>query len=83
MTEIQNLLERAKPELLKAIAVYGVEYPNTADSVKRVLTNSTFVTEIPFGTLNALDSICRLYGIEFKFHNPYTLFDDLARVIHR
>lgn len=83
MTRIENLLERAKPELLKAIAVYGVEYPNTADSVKRVLTNSTFVTEIPFGTLNALDSICRLYGIEFKFHNPYTLFDDLARVIHR
>lgn len=83
MTEIQNLLERAKPELLKAIAVYGVEYPNTIESVKRVLSNSTFVSEIPFGTLNALENICRGYGIEFKFDNPYILFEDLAKVISR
>lgn len=81
MENIQNLLERAKPELLKAIAQYKVDYPATAGHVEEVLTCSTFVSEIPFGTLNTLDSICRSVNLDFKFNNPYPLFKDFTEVV--
>jgi hypothetical protein len=81
MTQIQNLLERAKPELLKAIAQYKVDYPATAEHVERTLMQNCFVTDIPFGTMNNLDNICRSANVKFKFDNPYILFNDLAKVV--
>ena len=76
MTPPKNLLERATPELLKAIAQYKVDYPNTATAVENDLSKNIFVTDITYGTLNRLDNICRSVNLGFRFDNPYTLFRD-------
>jgi len=81
MIQIESLLERAKPELLKAIAQYKVDYPATAEAVERTLTQNSFVTDIPFGTLNNLDNICRTANLKFNFHNPYEWFRGFAKVV--
>jgi len=78
---MQNLLERAKPELLKAIAQYKVDYPAIGEAVEKVLTENNFVTDIPWGTLNNIDNICRTVGLSFKFDNPYEMFNGFKEVV--
>lgn len=82
MIQMQNLLERAKPELLKAIAQYKVDYPATGEAVERVLTENNFVTDIPWGTINHIDNICRSVKLPFKFDNPYEMFNGFKQVVY-
>jgi len=45
-----TLLERAKPQLLRAIADMKEKYPNLGADAERQLTENRFVTNLRFGT---------------------------------
>lgn len=72
----RNLLERAKPELLKAIAQYKVDYPNTAERVETALKESVGVTFLEYGTVVELGSIVFAAKQSFNFNNPWEWFSD-------
>lgn len=71
---MRNLLERATPELKKAIAVYGVDYPNTAQSVQKELESYTTVSCLSYMTVSRLADIARQAGVEFRLENPWAHF---------
>lgn len=73
---MKTLLERAKPELKKAIAVFKVDYPNTAERVEQVLSENYGLSFIPFGVVVDLGSICRAAKIDFDINFPWTHFED-------
>ena len=76
MTPQKNLLERAKPELLKAIAQYKVDYPNTAIVVENALKESSGVSFLPYGIVCDLRSIVWAAKGKFDINNPWALFED-------
>ena len=74
--EYRNLLERAKPELLKALAQTREKYPTTADMVEKELKQTIGVSFLPYGVICDLRSM--IWGIkgEFDINNPWKLFED-------
>lgn len=74
-----NLLERAKPELLKAIAVCEIDYPGTAKYVKDELSNNFGVSYLTYGVLCDIRSMCIAAKMEFDLNNPWKLFNDYKK----
>lgn len=69
----RNLLERAKPELKKAIAVHKVDYPSTGEYVERHLSETIGVSFLPYGIVVDIEGIARRAGL--KFSSPWDLFE--------
>lgn len=53
-----NLLQRATPKTLEALERFTLEFPNIGASIKRDLTSTEFITELRFGTVCDLISMC-------------------------
>jgi len=70
----KTLLERAKPELLKAMAQYSVDFPMSADLVKKELETNHFVYYVSWGTIFELGKIARMAKLEFDISFPWSLF---------
>ena len=69
----RNLLERAKPELKKAIAAFSVEHPNSVAHLESHLKERIGVSFLPYGIVLDLESIAR--GAKLEFGNPWDLFE--------
>ena len=69
----RNLLERAKPEFKKAIAVFKVDFPNSGEYVEKHLRETIGVSFLPYGVVIDLEGIARKAGLEFS--NPWDLFE--------
>lgn len=76
MSNHRNLLERAKPELLKAIAQFKAKYPGTAEAVERELEETTGVSFLPYGIICDIRSMVWDAKGEFNINNPWALFED-------
>lgn len=76
MTEPRNLLERAKPELLKAIAQHRVDYPYWTNRVEGVLTGHKWINDLPYGTMVEIRSICFAANLKFDINDPWALFNE-------
>jgi len=74
---MKTLLERAKPELKKAIASFKVDYPNTATRLEETLRDNCILSEIPYGVVIDLGSICRSANIKFDINFPWAQFEDI------
>ena len=70
----RNLLERAKPELKKAIATFKVDYPNSAEYVEKHLSETIGVSFLPYGIVIDLEGIARKAGL--KISTPWELFEE-------
>ena len=68
-----TLLERAKPQLLKAIADMKEEYPNLGADVERQLTENFFVPNLRFGTWIDIRGAYTQTTGEYV-NSPYELF---------
>jgi|GEM_PF-1936097 len=75
----QSLLERAKPELLKAIAQYKVDYPNTASVVEDALKETEGVSFLQYGIICDMWSILNATKVKHSFTNPWELFYDRTK----
>lgn len=73
---MRNLLDRAKPELKKAIATFRVDFPNTAEYVEKHLSETIGVSFLPYGVVIDIQGIARKAKLEFDFNNPWALFED-------
>jgi hypothetical protein len=71
---MRNLLERATPELKKAIEDYSAAYSFTAESVKKDLEANTGVSYLNYLTVCRLADIAKFAGIEFRLENPWVHF---------
>ena len=76
MTPQSNLLERAKPELLKAIAQYKVDYPNTGLVVEKALKDNSGVSFLPYGIICDIRSMMLAAKGKFDINNPWALFNE-------
>lgn len=74
---MKTLLDRAKPELKKAIAVFKVDYPNSANHIEKSLSENYTISDLPYGTVNDLGAILRRYGIKFDVSFPWEHFEDI------
>jgi hypothetical protein len=74
---MKTLLERAKPELKKAIASFKVDYPNTATRLEETLKQNCILSEIPYGVIIDLGSVCRSANIKFDMNFPWGQFEDI------
>ena len=72
----KNLLERAKPELLSAIAQYKVTYPNTADAMESMLSESYGVSFLTYGAVLQLRTIMLTAKEKFNMNDPWEWFQD-------
>ena len=73
---ITSLLERAKPQLLEALAKQKVEYPNISKEVVGYLDKTYFVNDLKFGTWVDLRSLW-LQETKKLADNPWELFEQL------
>ena len=69
-----SLLERATPELKKAIAVYGVDFPYTAKLVQEDLEANEWVAFLRYSTVVNLGGMARAAGWEFDLSDPWKYF---------
>ena len=53
---MQNLLEKLKPEILKAIEESSDKYPLVAEDLKNELKNLFYVSDVRYGSIVQLDS---------------------------
>lgn len=70
----KTLMERAKPELLKAIAQYKVDYPYSALMVEEELKKKCGVSHLPYGVVLEIGRIARSANMEFDLDSPWSLF---------
>lgn len=70
----RNLLERAKPELKKAIATYKVDYPHQGEWMEKHLSETIGVSFLPYGIVLDLESIARKAKIEYRL--VWDLFEE-------
>jgi hypothetical protein len=70
----RTLLERAKPELKKAIAVNKVDYPATGEYLERHLSETIGVSFLPYGVVIDLENVARKAKLEFR--TPWDLFEE-------
>lgn len=73
---MKTLLERAKPELKKAIATFKVDYPNTADRVEQTLRENYGLSFVPYGIIVDISGICRAAKLDFDINFPWAHFED-------
>jgi hypothetical protein len=73
---MKTLLERAKPQLLEALAKQKIEYPGIAAHVEEHLSERFFVNKIEFGTWMDLKSLW-MQGTGVLTESPWDLFEDL------
>lgn len=73
---MKTLLERAKPELKKAIAEFGVDYPNSAEHLEMQLSNNYHVSYLIYGTVLDLRSVVNRAKLEFDINHPWDWFED-------
>jgi len=74
---MKTLLERAKPELKKAIACYKVDYPNTANRVEETLSTNIILSEISYAVIIDIGAICRASNLKFDIAYPWGQFEDI------
>ena len=74
---MKTLLERAKPELKKAIASFKVDYPNTATRLEEILQKNSILSDIPYGVIIDLGSVCKSANIKFDINFPWGQFEDI------
>jgi hypothetical protein len=72
----RTLLEKAKPELKKAIAVYKVDYPSSGGLVEKALEQAIGISFLEFGIVINLGSILRYSGLSLDLNNPWEWFED-------
>ena len=72
---LPSLLERAKPELLKAIAQYKVDYPSSIERIEKQLDKTFWVIDLPYGTVVELRSICSSVKLDFNINDPWAMFE--------
>ena len=72
---MKNLLERAKPELKKAIAEYGISFPNLSECVENSLKDNYLISHVSYGVVFELRSIVLRHKLEFDMNNPWEWFD--------
>ena len=73
---MKTLLERAKPELKKAIAMFKVDYPNTADHVESLLRENYIVSDLPYGTIIDMGAIIKSSKLKFDLNFPWEYFEE-------
>lgn len=73
---ITSLLERAKPQLLEALAKQKVEYPHLSKEVVSYLNQTYFVNDLKFGTWVDLRSLW-LQETKKLVDSPWELFEQL------
>ena len=74
---MKTLLERAKPELKKAIATFKVDYPKTAERVEETLRTNVILSEVSYAVISDIGSICRASNIKFDIGFPWAQFEDI------
>lgn len=74
---MKNLLERATPELKKAIAVYTVDYPHSGEMIQEDLRANNWVAFLKYGTVVSLRNAAQAAGFEFSFTDPWSHFERL------
>lgn len=72
---MKNLLERAKPELLAALAKQKLEYPSITEEVERHLTKNYFVSDIRFATFMDLKSLW-MQSTKVLVDSPWEFFEE-------
>jgi hypothetical protein len=72
---MKTLLERAKPQLLEALAKQKTEYPGIANHVEAHLKNRFFANQIEFGTWMDLKSLW-MQGTGVLTESPWDLFQE-------
>ena len=70
----RNLLERAKPEFKKAIAVFKVDYPYQGEGIEKHLSETIGLTFLPYGVVLDLETIARRAKIEYRL--VWDLFEE-------
>jgi hypothetical protein len=73
---LTSLLDRAKPQLLEALAKQKVEYPNISKEVVSHLNQTYFINDLKFGTWVDLRSIW-LRETNKLADSPWELFEQL------
>ena len=71
---MNNLYERATPELKKALAVYAIDYPSTAEVIIEDMKANTIVSWLRFNTVMSLKSIAERSKVEFNLTDPWKYF---------
>jgi hypothetical protein len=64
---MSNLLHRAKPELVAAIASEKDQYPRLTEELIESLTTECFVRNLRYHAILALEQMIREYKIPMKF----------------
>lgn len=72
---MKTLLERAKPQLLEALAKQKLEYPRITEEVEAHLSERYFANQITWGTWMDLKSLW-MQGTGVLAHAPWDLFED-------
>jgi hypothetical protein len=72
----RNLFEKAKPELLKALAQNKVDYPNTGAYIENALKENHGVSFLPYGVVVDLRGIASQAKLKFDINNPWAWFED-------
>lgn len=72
---MKTLLERAKPQLLEAMAKQKIEYPGITKSVEDHLTERFFCNQITFGAWMDLKSLW-MQGTGVLTDSPWDLFQE-------
>lgn len=73
---MKTLLERAKPELLEALAKQKIEYPSISACVEQHLSKRFFANQIEFGTWVDLRSLWMQSTGVLK-EGPWDMFEEL------
>jgi len=76
MKNMKTLLERAKPELLEALAKQKIEYPSIAKYVEQHLSERFFANQIEFGTWVDLRSL-RMQSTGVLKEGPWDMFEEV------
>ena len=72
---MRNLLERAKPQLVEALAKQRLEYPSIAEEVERHLTKNYFVSDIRYATFMDLKSLW-MQSTKVLVDSPWEFFEE-------
>jgi len=75
MLELKTLLERAKPQLVEALAKQKVEYPNINREVEDYLSRTYFVTDLRFGTWMDVKSLW-FQSTKMLTDSPWECFEE-------
>jgi len=72
---MRNLLERAKPQLVEALAKQRLEYPSIAQDVEKHLSKLHFVSDIRYATFMDLKSLW-MQSTKVLVDSPWEFFEE-------